>query len=336
MNIHDEWPPGFFSHIRAIATDRSGNFGLMTGLLAVPLLFVVGAVLNVGLALDDRSKLQESADAAALAGAAIFNGTNADETRAEVVRFVRTNATVSTEEPVVDFTNGEVNVALRSTMPATFMRIVGKTSLDIKVSASATSRRTVSSLKITPMAAKGWWYKLVRILVVRPGSSEEIEVGRVEYQPNKWDGANRYGNMVVTPTATFDLGKYQKLILEMNVKEDACPIGTAINHPKVKNSKGQLVDGPDIYCEPSRASYDLRYNRVMRTDDPATMTNIFIDKVQWTTSQKLPIEEFMSCFTKQEHAWEDGGTTPPRYGDHDFTYLVEATCDSISNARLTH
>lgn len=164
----------------------------MTSLLAVPLLFLVGAVLNVGLALDDRTKLQESADAAALAGAAIFNGTNADETRDTVVNFVRANVSATTGEPVVDFTNGKVNVRLQRTMPATFMKIVGKPSLDIKVSASATSRRTVSSLKITPFDANGWWYKLVRILIVRPGSSEEIEVGRVEYRPNKWDGANRY------------------------------------------------------------------------------------------------------------------------------------------------
>lgn len=317
---------GVLARLDTIRRDVSGNLGLLTAILAVPLLIAAGSVVDIGVAYDERERLQGVADGAALAGAAVFNGANKTEATAVVEDFVKAHLGAKGSKLVVDFERGEVNVVLTKSVPTAFMAIVGQPDVAVGVTASALAKRTISAMTITPVNASGWWYKLVRVLVVRENSTVEEEVGRAVYRPDKWDGSNRSGTMVVSPTTVFSLGKYQKLILEMSVKEDGCPIGTKINQPKGAGT---------IKCDPSKAAYDNKYNRIMRTDDPATMTNFFIDKVRWSTAKKLPIEEYLSCTAKQEHAWEDGGTNPPVYGQHDFTYYVESACETRSGARLT-
>ena len=55
--------------MRRLLADRSGNFGLLTALLAVPLIGSAGMAIDFGHAMSLRTQLYAAADAAASSGA---------------------------------------------------------------------------------------------------------------------------------------------------------------------------------------------------------------------------------------------------------------------------
>ncbi len=322
------WPKHVFRNsYTTLKKDDRGNFAILTALIIVPLLIGAGTVVDLGLAYDERERLQTATDAASLAGASYYTGQNVEQTREHVGRMLRGNVSAQSAKLIFDvaFDSDDVEVHAQIEVPTAFMAIVGKTSVPVSVVSRATAKRVISSIKLTPVDANGWWYKLVKIMVVREGSEVEELVGTVEYTPNRWTGDDRQGDMVVKPAGVINLGEYKKLVLEMSVKRDGCPLGTHFDHQ----------EGSDVIdCPLSKVDYDNRYDAIMRTDESATMSYLFIDGVPWTQGQALPIESRLSCYKVQEHAWEDGGTVPPRYGLHDFTYGVDSTCDRRSSTRL--
>jgi Flp pilus assembly protein TadG len=68
--------------IQKLWSDRGGNFGIMTALLAVPLILAAGSALDISTAMRERTDMQGVADSAALAGAGIYNGGNANAAKA--------------------------------------------------------------------------------------------------------------------------------------------------------------------------------------------------------------------------------------------------------------
>lgn len=131
--------------------DESGNFGIMTALMLIPLIGVAGLAIDFGRALSLKAELAAAADAAAVGAvaeksAAVAqamsmpgNGSvtlNTDEARKLFFGQIATN---SADIPVtVDIqllkTDNVITsrVAYQSTLPTTFMQVLGK--MDITVS----------------------------------------------------------------------------------------------------------------------------------------------------------------------------------------------------------
>eukprot|EP00913_Durusdinium_trenchii_P008263 g7760.t1 len=142
--------------VREIWTDRSGNFGVMTALILVPLIGAAGLAIDFGRAMDLKSELAAAADAAAVGSVAEKseavaeamalpgNGTVALDS-AEARRLFFGQMSGNLDFPIdVDIhltkTDNVItsSVSYSAALPTTFMQILGKT--DITVSSVATAQ----------------------------------------------------------------------------------------------------------------------------------------------------------------------------------------------------
>ena len=117
--------------------------------------------------------------------------------------------------------------------------------------------------------------------------------------------------MVVSPKGTLDLGKYSKLVLQMDIKYDGCNIN---QQASVSNSK--------VTCKTSSRQQDKAYNMVLRTDDPAKSNYLFVEGKQLPAGVTSPLDDILVCGKTSNHAWEDGGG----FDRQDFFYKVATTC----------
>ncbi|MBX4954558.1 vWA domain-containing protein [Rhizobium lentis] len=142
-------PPRFIS-------DRSGNFGIMTALLMVPLLGTAGMAVDFAHALSLRTQLYAAADAAAVGSIAEKSGAVA------AAMTMSGNGTISlgksdARDIFMSQVSGELSeidvdlgidvtkaanklhsqVSFSATMPTTFMRVFGKDSITISGTATA-------------------------------------------------------------------------------------------------------------------------------------------------------------------------------------------------------
>jgi Flp pilus assembly protein TadG len=142
--------------LKEFAWSKSGNFGIMTALLAVPLIGAAGMAIDISSALSTRTALYDAADVAALgaisetsAGVAAAMAMPNDGT----VTIAQTDArklflgmTSSQLQDVPVSVNISVtksanvltsNVAFTATVPTTMMQILGKDSISISGTATA-------------------------------------------------------------------------------------------------------------------------------------------------------------------------------------------------------
>jgi len=117
--------------------DRSGNFGLIFGILAVPVMLAGSlAVDYVGLSVE-RSHLQNAADAAALAVAREGKVSN-DKALKIAQDTMAANYTVAAVQVSVELNNGVAGVHASVEKPLVFGRVVGQKSMLVSVDAEAT------------------------------------------------------------------------------------------------------------------------------------------------------------------------------------------------------
>jgi Flp pilus assembly protein TadG len=143
-------------HLHHFVRDKSGNFGLMTALLLVPLIGAAGLAIDFAHALSIRTQLQAAADAAAVGAVAqsspamkraqTMSGDGAIKTgRSDAQDLFRAQiAGEALEFPIdvqVDVTKtGSVltsSVTFSSHVPTSFMQILGQTSMPISGTATA-------------------------------------------------------------------------------------------------------------------------------------------------------------------------------------------------------
>ncbi len=314
---------GFLRHIGHLAGDRGGNFSTMTALLAVPLVAAAGMAVDYSSAIFQRANLQEIADGAALAGGKVFDGTNLATAQAEASRFIAAYADTTPANLSYTITaNGRVlSVNLTGAVPTNLMRIVNINSVDIGVNSQATAPAKPDIVTLTPTQAQGWYYKVITIRVVRPNSTAETVVGTVTYQPTTHNDSGQ-GTMTAVPSGPITLGQYTKLVLQMDVKDDGCPLGKAAS---VSNNNA-------VSC--SKSSSSTKYDLTLRTDDPNTSNYLFVDGSELPKGVTLPIENYFGCQTAQKHAWEDGGG----WDRQDFFYTISSQCSSADGdaVRLTN
>ncbi|MBY5772528.1 pilus assembly protein TadG-related protein [Rhizobium laguerreae] len=142
-------PPGFIS-------DRSGNFGIMTALLVVPLFGAAGMAVDFAHALSLRTQLYAAADAAAVGAISEKSGAVAaamkmsgdgtislgkDDARKIFTSQMSGELTDVHVDLGIDVTKtaNKVNslVSFSATMPTTFMRILGRDTVTISGTATA-------------------------------------------------------------------------------------------------------------------------------------------------------------------------------------------------------
>ncbi|PDS77399.1 VWA domain-containing protein [Rhizobium sp. L43] len=141
--------PGFIA-------DRSGNFGIMTALLMVPLLGTAGLAVDFAHALSLRTQLYAAADAAAVGSIAEKSGAVAaamtmsgngtislgkDDARSIFMSQMSGELTDVKVDLGIDVTKAanklNSQVSFNATVPTTFMRVLGRDSITISGTATA-------------------------------------------------------------------------------------------------------------------------------------------------------------------------------------------------------
>jgi Flp pilus assembly protein TadG len=311
------------SKLAEMLNDRSGNFAMMTGLLAVPLLLAAGLAVDYSMASAEQSNLQQIADGAALAGGKIFDGTNLADAQAAAQAFIAGYSSKMPKDVSFNITASgrTLQVAMNGTAATSLMSVGGFNSTKVGVTSSAISPLKPEKVTFTPTKAQGYWYKQVSVRVVREGSTAETVLATVEYTTQTHANSGS-GSMVVKPSSQIDLGKYTKLVLQMDIKKDGCPL-----------KQRAVVNGNDVKCENDSAQVYNKYDATMRTDNPQTTNYLFVDGKQLPQGVTQPLEAYFGCSKPQSHAWEDGGG----WDRQDFFYTVSSECTATDGqfVRLT-
>lgn len=140
---------------QSLVKDRSGNFALMSALVTVVLCMSIGSALDYMSALDARQKLQEAADSAAISAiaeqsvgvlAALSKGSTGaiNEAEQDAKEWFRANTDAKTLAYVTNFdfnitrssTTFTSRVVFNASVPTTFLKIIGKNSINIAGSAT--------------------------------------------------------------------------------------------------------------------------------------------------------------------------------------------------------
>ncbi|MFK0333209.1 TadE/TadG family type IV pilus assembly protein [Rhizobium sp. NPDC090275] len=323
--------------ISRLANDRGGNFAMVTALIATPLLLAGGAAVDFSYASSQRTNLQEIADAAALEGGKVFDGTNLAAATTLAKAFIKGySAQMPSDVASTMSADGRTfKVAMTASVPTSMMKIANINSVAIGVNAAAIAPVKPTKITFTPTQAQGYWYKKISIMVIRPGSPSEVTLGTIVYQPTTLNNAGQGTMTVDPPSGVINLDNYTKLILKMEIKTDYCGTGYA---GSVSNNSKQtvtctVVDAAYKLKNPGTWQQKMVYSNTLRTDNPDQMDSLYVDGKQLQKGTAYPLESYFGCSAKQSHAWEDGGGADRQ----DFFYTVSADCSgSDSNyVRLT-
>jgi Flp pilus assembly protein TadG len=317
--------------IRNFLKDRSGATAITFGILLIPIMGMTGLAVDYGLASNERSKLQNAADSAALAGASVFTGTNSAAAEARANAYLKANLGAQADKVSINFSaaNQKVNVAISGETNTLFMHLLRQDKVAIGVNATALAPLKPTTATITIDKVTGYWFKRISIVGVKDGT--ETVVGTITYTAKDHSGENGRGTGTTVPgldsPVTFQLGDYKTLYLKMEVKTDGCDIGYR------NTSSGNIVT-----CSATSNSSYASYNSTLRTDDPLTVNSLFVDDVRLPKGSKPPILDLLSCDgAEHKHAWEDGGSAD-NVIQPDFFYRIKSSCKSVDNenVRLTH
>jgi Flp pilus assembly protein TadG len=312
------------STLAKLARDRGGNFGIMTALLMVPLSLAAGMAVDYSTSMNEQGHLQEIADGAALAGGKVFDGTNLADAKVAAQAFVNAYASSIPKDTKATITASgrTLQVSLGGSVPTSLMQIANVNSVSIGASAAATAPEKPQKVTLTPTKSQGYYFKVISIIVVRPGTTKEVVLATITYQPNTHNDSGQ-GPMVQDPGGVIDLGQYTKLVLQMDIKNDGCPLGKTAS----VSSKNEVT------CSTSTTNADSKYNLTLRTDNPATSNYLFVDGQRLPLNTTMPIQNYFGCQKTQSHAWEDGGG----WDRQDFFYTISSTCTSADGdfVRLT-
>lgn len=169
--------------------DAKGQIVIVFALMIVVVLAVVGAAVDYGRALRDRAQLQNSLDAAVIAGAG--SPGSSQEAVARNMFFASLGATKLGNVQVAWSLSGSTfSGRATAVAPTSFMSIVGAKSVDIGVSASAAasaaSSTKVCMMALSPTASPG--------LLVNSGVSLQAPACRIDVKST------------ANPAATFNSG----------------------------------------------------------------------------------------------------------------------------------
>jgi Flp pilus assembly protein TadG len=129
--------------LRRIAKDTLGNSLILMGAALLPLMAAIGSGVDIARAYMARTKLQQSVDAAALAGRRAMTGDNIETAKPEATAYLAfnfPNGIYGTTPVVSSITRpdvGEVMVGAKTSIPTVIMRIFGYNEIEIAVTGVA-------------------------------------------------------------------------------------------------------------------------------------------------------------------------------------------------------
>lgn len=125
---------------RNFLQNRSGNYAIIMGVVAVPILLAVGFAVDYSRASTARSQLQAIADASALAMAS-SKETDRSKLEAAAERLISANYSGRSMDVIsvanLENSEGKIDLELVSTVPTTFMHLAGIDHVDINARAIA-------------------------------------------------------------------------------------------------------------------------------------------------------------------------------------------------------
>lgn len=317
------------SKFKQFLRDKRGATALTFGLLLVPLMGMTGLALDYTVASNERVNLQNAADTAALAGASVFTGGNAQAAEDRARAFLRANLGAKASTVSVNFSakDQKVTVNLGGQTNTLFMSLLNQNSVQIGVTSTALAPLKPSEAKIILKDMYGIWAKKVSIVVTRPGSTKEVTLGTVLYEAKDKTALNWRGTGVKTMSpadGNVVLGDYQTLYIKMEVKKDGCDVG------RYNSTAGTNT----VTCKTASSGY-RNYDATYQTNDGNTVDHLFVDGVQLKKNGDTKLTDLLSCDKQShEHAWEDGGG----WDQQDLFYTVISGCKAVDgeNVRLTN
>ena len=130
--------------IRRLRSDRRGNVAMVVAVSVLPLFTAVGVGVDVSSLVEAKTRLQNAADAAALAGASLYTSASQGTTAANSAQayfndYAKGSFTTITSSatPSSAGTPLTITVAASATMATTFLKVAGISSMPVSVSAVA-------------------------------------------------------------------------------------------------------------------------------------------------------------------------------------------------------
>jgi Flp pilus assembly protein TadG len=331
--------------------DRSGATAVTFAVLLVPLMGMTGLAVDYSRASSDRSELQNAADAAVLAGASIYTGSNLPAVETRVLEMLRSNLNnfdssgATYNVSVTGDVPARIRLSVSKPMETTFMRVLNQNQMDIDVGSEASGALTPVEATFTITHVKGIYYKKISVIVVRENGAQE-EVAALEYTNVKQvDGKGVSVPAVDSKSQVFKLGKFKDFYFTMIVKKGGCPIGQK-NNNNSDSSKRKCVSSDSsndqLISIPAGLTFQQEYNLkdnanafLVRSDNPNDAWRLALNGAQSTTAGEKPpvkMNDLMNCDgSTKRHGWEDGGGGTP-----DFEYTLKTGCAlDYSNVRLT-
>ena len=127
-------------HFKSMLRDECGNVAMMFGLMAIPFVAIMGAAVDYSRTESFRTKLQYSADAAALAAARAHDQSDEDRRTLAIARFKANfspNDPSLAPEPTVMINGAAVTVSATSTVDTPILSIFNPSKSEAFVSASS-------------------------------------------------------------------------------------------------------------------------------------------------------------------------------------------------------
>ena len=238
--------------------NHDGNVAVIFALVLVPIMGMIGAVVDYSRGAQAQARMRSALDAAALAAAGVPDADRtsvgqrylASNLQAAEISGVTSSFTVNAEGALIAKASGSINTYIAG--------VIGVTSMPISASVMVGSIATPpKELTFTAIAAQGWYWKQVDMIIQKAGTTEETTLASYVYQPLSQttipgtltakynDGL---GNMVadtLSKKLVFP-ANYQNLYLKMTVYPDGCGPGMVPAH----NSKSS-----SFKCAVAGASY---------------------------------------------------------------------------------
>ena len=139
------WAGETARRLRRVFHDRSGTVAIIVAFSIIPLIGAVGIATDTARGYLVKSRLQAAVDSAALAGGRVFYDANRDS---DIQQYFAANfpngymnATLTPLSITPDAANETINLSAQATIPTTFMRLMGSTSMTVSATAQV-KRRT--------------------------------------------------------------------------------------------------------------------------------------------------------------------------------------------------
>ena len=171
--------------------DRRGTVGILFGLIAIPLLILIGVAIDYGRAMNAHESLQIAGDMAAIAAAAMRDGTQAQQTDRAIAIFKANTAdkNIGNVESGIAIDGGKFTFSATADLSTPFMAIMGLKALTIATRSEAIAKNDGG---------------MACMLALNASASDAIHVQGTNNvtAPDCWAWANSISGQAITGTGS--------------------------------------------------------------------------------------------------------------------------------------